>query len=668
MAIKRHKRGDRVYLEEWRSHREGKKVVSEYVRYLGVEGGKKAQGTGSVLDRLTHGPSRRAGAVRLLWRLAQDLQFVPTINRICGWDSRPGTPSLGQYLTCWAINRVLDPDSATQLGPWVATTDLPLLAGFPDSAFNKDAFLNALDFVCHDEPSVAAKVDHTRELDTALSHHWREEHPLPKGERETVAYDLTSVLFFGVTCEIAEKGHNPDHQARPQVNVGVVVSRHDRSPLFHFTYRGSRNGSGTARNLLVELQRSKIPPGLIIVDRGIMNERIAEEARGMGWHLLGGLTKQLKDVQAILREVEVPRTPTTYVRRTRQGSVYAVKARARLWKEEREVVVYTNAERAQRDEEERNRELSAIGEALTALSEKGKDWGEARLHAAIGEVVGSWKDLVEVRVQRGGKEPRIVWEYRERALKVAAGKDGKYVLFCTDGKLSAKEVVEEYLGKDFVEKVFRTLKTPLELEPVRHRRERRVRAYLFVCMLAFRLVSALRWRLEEAGVKEKTAEYQERLLEELSRVERTEVTLSGQSRMWYLNRTDFIEEALRKVGMKDLLEEGPPQGAAGSAPPPRRPPLSPGSGAAAPPVPAPPPAPALPASRGMATPSGNTPPRLALPPGRETAALPAPAPPRLALPPGSEVAGPANAKPPVPLQPSGPGPPGAAPPSGSPEQ
>ncbi|MHB1516536.1 MAG: hypothetical protein ACYCVY_12735 [Acidiferrobacteraceae bacterium] len=164
MAVKRHKRGNRVYLAEYRSVREGKKVRSVFVRYLGPEGGKKAPGTGSVLDRLTHGPSRRAGAVRLLWWLAQDLQFIPTIDRICGGDSRPGTPSPGQYLTCWAINRVLDPDSATQLGPWVATTDLPVLAGFPDEVFNKDAFLRSLDFVCHDEPEVAQEVDHAREL------------------------------------------------------------------------------------------------------------------------------------------------------------------------------------------------------------------------------------------------------------------------------------------------------------------------------------------------------------------------------------------------------------------------------------------------------------------------------------------------------------------------
>jgi hypothetical protein len=53
-----------------------------------------------------------------------------------------------------------------------------------------------------------------------------------------------------------------------------------------------------------------------------------------------------------------------------------------------------------------------------------------------------------------------------------------------------------------------------------------VRAYLFVCGLALRLQTALRWRLMKSGVEEDAvAEHQERLLEDLSRVERVEVAM-----------------------------------------------------------------------------------------------------------------------------------------------
>lgn len=551
----RRKSGAHVYLEERESYRVKGKVRSRFLKYLGVEGetpGAPRKELGSV----THGSSRRAGAVRLLWNQAEDLQFRATIDRICGAKSTRETPSPGTCLTLWAINRVLDPESCTQLGPWVATTDLPLLAGFPDEAFTKDDFLDSLDAICHDEPAVAQVIDHTRALDRALSTRWRELHPLPQGEKEVLAYDLTNVLFFGVTCPIAEAGHNPDHQDRPQVNVGVVVSRHDRTPLFHFAYRGNRNGGGTARNLLVQLQLAKVPPGLLIVDRGVMGKRFVEEARGMDWHLLGGLTKNSKDVQAILDATEVEETPQSFVKRSKKGGIHAVKVRAQLGDTEREVVVYTNSEKAVADRLERNEALSRIGEALTVLSTKGAKWSEAKLHGEIHEIVGDWGEFLHVRVKRGGTIPRVEREYRDREVKRAAGRDGKYGLLCTDPRLSARDVVREYLGKDFVEKCFRTAKTYVELEPVRHRRERRVRAYLFVCMLALRLQAALRWRLIEGGVEEDAvAEYQERLLEDLSRVERVEVSLGMEVRTWYLNMTKVVTEGLRRLKLKDLLRE-----------------------------------------------------------------------------------------------------------------
>jgi hypothetical protein len=54
-------------------------------------------------------------------------------------------------LTAWAINRVIDPESATPLERWIPTTDLPYLVGIPSKEFTKDAFLSALDFVCMDD-------------------------------------------------------------------------------------------------------------------------------------------------------------------------------------------------------------------------------------------------------------------------------------------------------------------------------------------------------------------------------------------------------------------------------------------------------------------------------------------------------------------------------------
>jgi hypothetical protein len=558
MAIKRLRHGNRVYLAEYKSIRKGRKVISKYVRYLGLaDDQEKAplHKRGRMLDRLAHGAAVQAGAVRLLWSLAEDLRFRATIDGMCGRASS-SEASPGRLLTAWAINRVMDPESATQLEFWAAGTELPSLMGLPAEALNKDAFLRSLDSVCRHEPAVGGVVDRTAELDAALYRRWREIHPLTKGAHETLAYDLTSVLFFGVTCPIAELGYNPDHDPRPQVKVAVVASKVDHAPVLHRVYGGGRQSRGTWRNLLAGLDAAKVEPGLLISDRGVLSKDLVKEGRRMGWHVLGGVAKT-EPVSDLLARQEVPETPRTLAVVSRNGAVYAVKVRARVWGAEREAVVYSNAEKGIRERSGRNEELAKIGDALGKLAREGADRSEAELHAEIAGIVGTWGRYVNVSVRRKdkGSGPRVIWDYRTRELERAAREDGKYLLLCTDERMTAIEVVRAYFSKDFVEKLFRTLKTDLEVEPVRHRLEHRVRAYLFVCMLAYRLAAALRWQVEMAGVEEDAAEYLDDLLRDLSRVEKVEVRLGNEARTWFLNVTDRVKEGLEKLGKKDLLKE-----------------------------------------------------------------------------------------------------------------
>jgi transposase len=93
--------------------------------------------------------------------------------------------------------------------------------------------------------------------------------------------------------------------------------------------------------------------------------------------------------------------------------------------------------------------------------------------------------------------------------------DGKYLLYATDSSLTAPEIVRMYFEKDFVEKIFRDLKTYEEIAPLRHRRESRILGILFVCTLALRLKTALRIMLDAVNEKKWNADS---LLKKLGRV------------------------------------------------------------------------------------------------------------------------------------------------------
>ena len=90
----------------------------------------------------------------------------------------------------------------------------------------------------------------------------------------------------------------------------------------------------------------------------------------------------------------------------------------------------------------------------------------------------------------------FAFERKTEQIEAEAALDGIYVLrtSVTAAALDATDVVRAYKQLKEVEKAFRTLKGPLELRPIHHRLEDRVRAHVFLCMLAYYLA----WHLRQA--------------------------------------------------------------------------------------------------------------------------------------------------------------------------
>jgi transposase len=556
MVIKRRKKRGRVYLEEYKSIRVDGKVKSIYIRNLGPEDPvAPSKPKPKTLDRLQHNRSHRAGAVTLLWELASQLGFVNTIDDICCGEQNLEGPTPGKLLTAWAINRVLDPMSNTMLENWIPTTDLPRLMDLSPADLTRNSFLTAMDFVCYDDTTTGQIREYTQQIDDTLYQQWRKLHPLKQGETETVAYDLTSVLFFGISCSLAELGYNPKHITRLQVNLALLVSKFDKYPISHFIYNGSRNSLSTIRNLVIQLKDTGIEPGTIIWDRGNVSKEHVNMIELADWKLICGIPKTLKEAKNIISNTDVPLNPSTFIHKSRTGHIYAIKTHNQLFDKDRSLIVYANQERRTSKINAQNEVLADIGQQLNALSEEGKDWSETSLHKAIKTIVGSWEDYVFTRVKRKGNGSRIEWKYKSQEISVAERLHGKYLLFSTDESLSPDEVVKAYFEKDFVEKVFRTLKTSEEIEPVRHRLERRVRVYIFICVLAYRLLADLQWRLQKPSKRKNVWHEADEFLNDLERVERVQVRLGHQVKILYLNLTGKSQATLEMMGFKDMLKE-----------------------------------------------------------------------------------------------------------------
>jgi transposase len=137
----------------------------------------------------------------------------------------------------------------------------------------------------------------------------------------------------------------------------------------------------------------------------------------------------------------------------------------------------------------------------------------------------------------------------------AAKLDGKYLLYSTDQSLPASDIVKAYFEKDFIEKVFRTLKSKEDLGVIRHHLENRVRAIIFVCVLAYRLLAVLKWKLLSAHkeMEDTVWDSTNSFLNQLSRIEQMEVSQNNIKQTWFLNLTQNIQDTLKRIGYKNMF-------------------------------------------------------------------------------------------------------------------
>ena len=560
MHIKRIKKGDGVYLASYESYREDGKVKTRFIEYLGKEGDVKGvplpKKSAHIKTPLYPERSKYAGDVKLMWTIAEkNLNMSKIIDKICCGDENIEGKSPGKILTAWAINKATNPESATNLSEWVKTTIIPDLFGIPDDYFTDSAFYTALDRVCFKDATADGYTDFGQLICDEFFRHWRSQYPLPTGRPEILAYDLTAVLIFGNGDELGEKGYNSKKANRKQINLCVLVSKWDKTPVSYFILPGNFNSMSSVKDLLVTLIDLSFTPGTLIWDRGNTSEESVKDIEKMGWKLICGVPKVSNETIALVEATDVPIRLSNLVKSTEKSALYAVRAEGELFGRQSAGVVYVNLSKRLGLNDARNKNLKDIGDDLDLLTNDLDGLDERAVKGKISEVVGNYREFIKFEISQIDDNCSLNWEFDFQAIDTAAAYDGKYLLYSTDTSVNAPDIVMEYVGKDFVEKAFETLKVYLKLAPVRHWRNTRIRAFFFINMLALWLRKVYDLRINQISSKKREYGFDE-LLRRLRRVSYVEIECeNGEKAFWYLNLNDVLVEQLKFMGFKNLFEE-----------------------------------------------------------------------------------------------------------------
>jgi len=554
--IKRVKRGNLIYLYECTSVRENGKVKSKLIRYLGVESDvpmvPKPKTKRVNPEQIYPTRSFRAGDVALLWHIAELSNMVNIIDRICIGQENVEGPSPGKFLTIWAINRALDPQSATQIESWVPSTILPQLAGIKPEMFTKDTLLSALDTICVSSKTIGRVQSLIPQIEEVLYQKWRLDNPINADTDEQYAFDLTPIISFSQTCPLSEAGYKTRQTKRLQINLSLFASKEDRYPITHIVHPGSFQSITTVTNLIVRLRELAIPPGTIIWDRGNTSKTTVENIEFLKWKVICGVSKSLKQVKEILAVTDPPIKPE-YLVESKAMNLYATKVEDSLYGNQGTVTVYTNIDRKISDLKKRHAAILEITRDLKRLEANARPMSRDKLQRSIDDVIGEWGEFFKISIKSGEDGTELIWGPDEVERDLAEKLDGKWLIYASDPSLTAKHVVKTYIEKDFIEKLFENVKSYEEIQPLRHRLESRVFAIIFVCTLALRLKAALRWIIH--AKKRESDLSVEMLMKKLEHVEYVEFNVGDSTDAYFINMQKKTLKYLSDVGL-DIAFKG----------------------------------------------------------------------------------------------------------------
>jgi transposase len=309
-----------------------------------------------------------------------------------------------------------------------------------------------------------------------------------------VLYDLTSTWLTGRCCELAARGHSRDGKRDdPQIVFGLVCTA-EGCPISVEVFKGNTADPATVATQVVKLKdRFGIERIAWAGDRGMLTSARIEQVlkpQGMDW------VSSLRAPQiAQLAAEHGPFQPSLFDERN------LLELTSQHFPDER-LVVCRNPLLAQ--ERARKRlELLAATEAdlakIAAATQRARNplRGEQAIALRVGRVIERFHMAKHLALTI--TDTSLAWARKDEAIAAEAALDGLYVIRTSLPKerLDANAAVAAYKSLAHVERAFRSMKTvDLNVRPIFHYTEQRVRAHVFLCMLAYYVEWHMRARLK----------------------------------------------------------------------------------------------------------------------------------------------------------------------------
>jgi Transposase DDE domain len=372
-----------------------------------------------------------------------------------------------QRVLAMIVARVLCPDSklATARGMGEEGSFTALAEALGLKSVSADSLYGALDWLLTRQPAIEAKLAAKHLRDGSL-----------------LLYDVSSTYLEGRRCPLAAHGYSRDGKpAKMQLVFGLLTSA-EGCPVGVEVFAGNTADPATLASAIEKArERFGLRRVVWVADRGLLTEaRIEAELRphgDFGW----------------ITALRAPAVQALYAAGVLQLSLFDEHDLAEItssaYPDERLIACRNpllGAERARKREDllrATEKELEKIAAATSR--EKRPLRGAEEIGVRVGRVLGRFKMGKHFRYEIADDSFRFQRDVEH--IEEEARLDGIYVIRTSvpEAQMGADDAVAAYKGLSQVERAFRSAKSDLDVRPLHHHTEPRVRAHVFLCMLAY---------------------------------------------------------------------------------------------------------------------------------------------------------------------------------------
>lgn len=424
------------------------------------------------------------------------------------------------------VNRLCDPCSKLALLDWLDGVYFP---GYEESKPSYHHLLRAMDRL------IAVK----EKAELLVAKRFLSLHG---GPVDLVFYDITSTYFEGdkslLEDDIRKFGYNRDGKLDcRQIVIGIVMTR-DGIPLCHHVFPGNTVDKSTVVSVIRDLKsRFRLDRVVFVGDRGMLSEDNLETILDEELGFIVAHTLRRNAVAAEVIEELGGRFD-----RTREEEQFLSDERTTL----RFVLAYSS-EIARTVRAERTTRLSLadafIKNALHRLSNPSPPRGRKPTPQGTYDRIRDYlrdhhlMSLYQIAIEDDRVMVRPNGKTRSWEEKI----DGMLLVETTDLSSPPKEIIHRYKELAEIERGWRALKSSLLLRPVHHWTEDRIKAHVFICVLALQIERLMRNRLQALSVR--------KALDRLRRIKVGEIRVGDTSTLLPSEGTAEQKEILRELGV-----------------------------------------------------------------------------------------------------------------------